>query len=109
VSFARYDIIVVPFPFTDRAATRRRPALVLSNAEWNRASGHLICAMITSAQASAWPQDVSITDLASAGLRTPCLVRAKLFTLNVTLVIRRAGQLCATDAARAQAALAACF
>jgi len=104
-ALARYDVIVVPFPFTDRAASRRRPALVLSEAGWNAASGHAICAMITSARQSAWPLDVPINDLASAGLGTPCLVRMKLFTLDRALVLRRTGTLGAGDAARVAAAV----
>ena len=31
VTFEAYDVVVVPFPFSDRAASKRRPALVLSD------------------------------------------------------------------------------
>ena len=31
MSFERYAVVRVPFPFTDRAATKNRPALVLSD------------------------------------------------------------------------------
>ena len=106
---ARFDVIVVPFPFTDQAASRRRPALILSNPAWNTASGHAICAMITSARQSGWPLDVPITDLASAGLTTPCLVRMKLFTLDNKLIVRRAGALGQGDAAAVTAAIEQCL
>jgi mRNA interferase MazF len=65
--------------------------------------------MITSARQSAWPQDVAVTDLASAGLDMACLVRMKLFILDAGLIIRRAGQLGPADAAKVAAALAACL
>lgn len=104
-ALARHDVIVVPFPFTDSAASRRRPALVLSSAGWNEASGHLVCAMITSARQSAWPLDVPVTDLASAGLTTACVVRMKLFTLDQRLVLRRACALGARDAGQVAQAL----
>ena len=107
MSFARFDVVIVPFPFTDRPVTRRRPALVVSNAEWNAASGHVVAAMITSARQSAWPHDVLVTDRAAAGLTAPCVVRMKLFTLEAGLVIRRAGTLARDDAAAVEAALAA--
>ena len=106
---ARFEIIVVPFPFTDKATSRRRPALVLSNVIWNTASGHVICAMITSARQSAWPMDVPISDLASAGLTTPCLVRMKLFTLDAGLIVRCTGVLGSGDAVAVESALGRCL
>lgn len=106
MGWARLDVVIVPFPFTDRPVVRRRPALVVSATEWNAASSHAVCAMITSARQSAWPRDVPLTDLATAGLTAPCVVRLKLFTLEAGLVIRRAGVLGAADAAGVEAALA---
>lgn len=105
MSYARFDVVIVPFPFTDRPVVRRRPALVVSAATWNAASGHVVAAMITSARQSAWPRDVPIGDLAAAGLKAACVVRAKLFTLEAGLVIRRAGSLADGDAAGVKAAL----
>jgi len=105
VIFDAGDVIIVPFPFTDRTTTKRRPALVLSNAAFNTATGHIIAAMITSAKQSAWASDVAITDLAAAGLAVPCVVRMKLFTLEAGLVVRSAGRLGAGDAAEVQGAL----
>lgn len=34
-----FDVVVVPFPFTDRRAAKRRPALALSSAGFNRGCG----------------------------------------------------------------------
>ena len=98
-----FDIVVVPFPFTDRAATKRRPALVLSNTRFNQQAQHVVMAMITSADQFAWPGDCPIHDLTAAGLTTACLVRLKLFTLDERLVIRRAGALAAADQKKLQA------
>ena len=84
----QYDIVVVPFPFTDRRATKRRPALALSTAEFSAEAGHTVLAMITSADNPDWPLDVLI-DSVRAGLRAASKVRMKLFTLD-NRVIRRA-------------------
>ncbi len=97
-----FDIVVVPFPFTDRATTKRRPALVLSNAQFNQQAQHAVMAMITSADQFAWLGDCPIHDLTAAGLTTACLVRLKLFTLDERLVIRRAGALAAADQKKLQ-------
>ncbi len=92
-----FDVVVVPFPFTDRQASKRRPALVLSNSAFNASAQHSVLAMITSADQSAWPGDHAIQDLTGAGLSTPCVVRLKLFTLDHRLVIRQCGVLGVAD------------
>ena len=104
MSLEAFDVVVVPFPFTNRNATKRRPALVLSNRLFNNDSEHSVLAMITSAEQSSWPGDMAITDLESAGLTTDCLIRMKLFTLDDRLIIRKAGSLAATDQKKLRAA-----
>jgi mRNA interferase MazF len=87
-----YDVVVVPFPFTDRRTSKRRPALALSSEAFNDESGHTVLAMITSAANPAWPMDVSIEPV-EAGLRAPSKVRLKLFTLDNRLILRKVGSL----------------
>ena len=98
MTFEAFDVVVVPFPFTDRSTRKRRPALVLSDARaFNKKMGQSVLAMITSARNSDWPLDVSIENLDSAGLPSASVVRMKLFTLDDQLVIRKAGSLAETD------------
>jgi mRNA interferase MazF len=92
-----FDVVVLPFPFTDSGSTKRRPALVVSNSTFNGAQKHSVLAMITSADHSDWFADSPILDLEAAGLPQPCLVRFKLFTLDHRLVIRVAGSLGTQD------------
>ena len=55
VTFDAFDVVVAPFSFTDRAASKRRPALVLSErSAFNASAGHVVIAMITSAPHSKW-------------------------------------------------------
>jgi len=91
------DVAVVPFPFVDLAADKRRPSLILSQRSFNETHGHSICAMITTAARSKWPSDVAIEGLKSAGLNRPCVVRWKLFTLPNDLILKRAGRLATRD------------
>lgn len=93
-----FDVVVVPFPFTDRATTKRRPALVVSDsAAFNAKVGQSVLAMITSASHADWPLDTRITDLPTAGLSTASVVRMKLFTLDHQLIVRKAGALATRD------------
>jgi len=87
------DVVVVPFPFVDIAAEKRRPSLILSRRDFNRSSGHSICAMITTANQTRWSSDITIGDLATAGLPRACVVRWKLFTLPNDIILRHAGKL----------------
>ncbi|MEM9155465.1 MAG: type II toxin-antitoxin system PemK/MazF family toxin [Cyanobacteria bacterium P01_F01_bin.33] len=93
-TFKRFDVVIVPFPFTDRTASKRRPAVVLSDERaFNAVIGHSLLAMITTAAHSQWPLDMPLSDLASTGLKEPSIVRMKLFTLDDSLILKAIGQL----------------
>ena len=45
MDYDRFDVVIVPFPFTDKAQAKRRPALVVSaNAAFNKKTGHSVMA-----------------------------------------------------------------
>lgn len=98
--FAPFDIVIVPFPYTDHLAEKRRPALVVSTSSL-RPFRLLWVAMITSAKNDPWACDVAIRDLAKAGLPAPSVVRpAKIACIDPGRVVRRTGRL---DAAGSRA------
>ena len=99
------DVVLVPFPFVDLPVARRRPAVVVSGRRFNEAQQQSVLAMVTTATASTWMSDTPLTDLASAGLRTSCVVRLKLFTLENRLLERRLGVLGSADGAAVRQAL----
>ena len=81
------DVVVVPFPFTNLARAKRRPAFVLAAL----ADGDYIFCQITS---RAWPQAIPLrmSDVSEGTLPHDSYVRAeKLFTGNQTLVLSRVG------------------
>lgn len=98
------DVVVVPFPFSERAGMKRRPALTLSGRPFNEA-GQTIFAMVTTKGHVPWPGDVAIEFLEAAGLTHPCMVRLKLFTLDNRLILKRAGALAKTDLEALRASL----
>jgi mRNA interferase MazF len=114
VTYDAWDVVVARFPFSDLAAVKVRPALVLSQRGFCEVHDHAVLAMITTARSSSWPSDVAIGDLARAGLPAPSVVRMKLFTLDLRLVVRRIGALAdnerhAVTASLEQAVAAAAF
>lgn len=101
VTYNAFDVVVVPFPFTDSTTSKRRPALILSAGEtFNQPVGQAVMAMITSAKNSDWPLDVEIQNLDAAGLPSASIIRMKLFTLDERLIVRKAGTLESRDQAK---------
>jgi mRNA interferase MazF len=99
-----WDVVVVPFPFTDRPITKRRPALTISTRTFN-SRGHSILAMITSKADPEWPGDTALRDHQTAGLPLRSLVRLKIFTLDNRLIVKIAGKLSEVDRKRVTAQL----
>jgi mRNA interferase MazF len=95
--YPSFSLVRVPFPFTDRAVQKRRPALVVSAPDFQNQSGHLVLAMVTTANQSSWPLDWPIQELEGTGLPKPCLVRLKLFSLDERLILGRLGALADQD------------
>jgi mRNA interferase MazF len=110
VTFKQFDVVIVPFPFTDTANQKRRPALVISDhSVFNATMGRSIMAMITTASHSPWALDINILDLPSAGLTHPSVIRMKLFTLDDVLVTKRVGALSQVDREATQRVIAKLF
>lgn len=108
VTFERFAVVRVPFPFSDRQATKNRPAVILSNPlTFNTRAGHSVMAMVTSEGNPPWPLDCSLSDIVAAGLPAPSRVRFKLFTLDHRLVRGELGRLAKADADAVEASLAA--
>ena len=91
--FDAFDIVVVPFPYSDRLTEKRRPALVISNKRLE-SLGVIWVAMITSAENERWPGDVPIGDVVRAGLPAPSIIRpAKIACFDPGRIARRVGKL----------------
>jgi mRNA interferase MazF len=99
MAFDAGDVVIVPFPFSHIALAKSRPALVLSAEADNTACGATVLAIVTTAADSAWPRDTRLEDWRGYGLRGPCVVRAKFFTLDNRLITRRLASLSERDRA----------
>ncbi|MES1203289.1 MAG: type II toxin-antitoxin system PemK/MazF family toxin [Pseudomonadota bacterium] len=92
--FAQWDIVILPFPYADKLAEKRRPGLVISGDTLFDDHGLLWVAMITSAKNADRPGDIPIQNLKSAGLPVASLIRpSKVATIEPARVLRRAGAL----------------
>lgn len=91
LSVRSFDVVVVPFPFSDTPGmVKPRPALVISS-DSHRRTGQVVVAMITSAETT-WAGDVDIANWEEVGLPKPSKVRtAKLATFDLGAIHRRLG------------------
>ncbi|MBI2919940.1 MAG: type II toxin-antitoxin system PemK/MazF family toxin [Planctomycetes bacterium] len=91
-------ILLVPFPYTDQTASKKRPAVVVSSDAYNRSHSDYIVAAVTS-QLSRPEElgDVAITNWRQAGLLKPSCVKSVLTTISRTIVMARLGRLVAAD------------
>ena len=94
----RWDVGLVPFPFTDKNGLKKRPALALSPRAFNEETGVTILAMITKAELSRRPGDYVVTDWRAAGLLIPSIVRLKIFSIENSLILKLLGRLRTRDA-----------
>jgi mRNA interferase MazF len=73
--FEPYSIVAVPFPYVERDAVKRRPALVVSVPALAERYGLAWVLMITSARNAPWEGDIDVDDLGLAGLHKPSVIR----------------------------------
>jgi len=104
--FRPFDVVAIAVG--EGAETRRRPALVVSSPDFEKATGLVWIAMITSSAHDKQYGDIPIGDQAAAGLPIPSVIRAaKLTTLAVSKIQRRLGSLDGADRVGARIALRA--
>jgi len=101
-----WDIVLVPFPYTERAHAKVRPAVVISASTLATATSMHYVAMITNAAHRPWIGDVPVSDLREAGLPVESVVRpAKIATIDEQALIRVIGTLPKADRARVGASI----
>ena len=93
MTYEPYSLVIVPFPFTDKVQTKKRPALVLSSIDHQSDTDHITLMMITSAKHSSWKNDYQIEDIEISGLSSPSIIRQKIFTIDSRLIIEKLGKL----------------
>jgi mRNA interferase MazF len=90
-NFKKWEIILVPFPFTDLTTNKKRPALIVSNNNYNK-SDNLIIALITS-NIRDFQDDYKIIKWSEAGLPKESMIKMKFATVDKSIIIKKLGTL----------------
>lgn len=94
MTFDRWDVVAVEYPFVESYETKRRPALVVSTEALHSRHSVYWLIMITTAKAGVRADDVRIGDPAAAGLPEDCVIRVpRIATLGAAQITRRLGSL----------------
>ena len=85
------EIVLIPFPFSDKNTTKKRPVLLLSDEDHRR---DIICLALTSSPQQTLAYPLKVNSLIQNELPKPSWVRlTKVYTLNSANVIGTFGEL----------------
>jgi len=101
------DIVLVPFPFTDQSASKKRPAVIVSSAAYHRSRPDVIVMAIRSQilRPAGAVGEVLIADWRGAGLPKASLIKPVLATIEHGLILRTLGALQGADVQSLRSAL----
>ncbi|HZF39476.1 MAG TPA: type II toxin-antitoxin system PemK/MazF family toxin [Blastocatellia bacterium] len=89
--FVKGDVVVVPFPFSDLSANKRRPALVVAALTGDDV---ILCQITSRSVTDSYAIPFSKTDFSSGGLQQDSNARPnRLFTADSSIVLYQAGKL----------------
>jgi mRNA interferase MazF len=87
--FVKGDVVVVPFPFSNLSASKKRPALVVAPLDGDDL---VLCQITSQERFDRYSVSLLRTDFATGDLPHESTIRPnRLFTADSNIVIRRAG------------------
>lgn len=99
ITYKKWDIVLLPFPFTDLTAAKKRPGLIISPDEYNDKSDVIIAFITSKLDLEHRLGDYRITQWKQAGLPKPSMIRMKFATIAKVIIIKKLGKLTSKDIA----------
>ena len=91
--YKRWEIVLVPFPFTDLSSAKRRPALIVSPDNYNTGKDLIIAYITSQTNLPARLGDYDLRNWKEAGLPKPSKLRMKFATLDKSIIVKKLGAL----------------
>ena len=92
------DVVLVEFPFTNLQDTKQRPAVVISQNDYNAGRPDVILMAVTSqVRLPLTVGEVLLTDWQEAGLLLPSMLKPVIATVQQDIIKRVLGQLSPSD------------
>ncbi len=98
MTYRRWDVVAVHYPFIEGTEAKKRPALIVSSEALYEAHRVYWAAMITTAKAGVRPGDIAIADCRKAGLPEDCVIRlSRVTTVSDAQISHRTGAVVPKD------------
>ncbi len=95
--YKKWDIVLVPFPFTNLKTIKKRPALIISPDEYNEKLDVVIAFITSNLDSDYCPGDYNIQEWRKSNLPKPSMIRMKFATIDKSIIVRKLGQLTDKD------------
>lgn len=92
-TYKRGEVVIVPFPYTDRSGYKKRPAVIVSSDTFNNSRQDCIVIPISGRLVNIMPEDYTLKDWSTAGLLKPSIAKAILLTVHQNTILSRLGHL----------------
>ena len=99
-AYKKWNIILVPFPFTDLKAVKKRPALIISPDEYNEKMDIVIVFITSKLDSEYRLGDYKILEWKKSNLPKPSLIRMKFATIDKSIIVKKIGKLSEKDVKR---------
>ncbi|HSK72809.1 MAG TPA: type II toxin-antitoxin system PemK/MazF family toxin [Pyrinomonadaceae bacterium] len=91
ITYKQREIVLVPFPYSDLTASKRRPVLIVSNDDYNQNFQDVVVCVITSSRhLDSYSIELKNDDLEMGVLPETSIVKThKLFTIHQSKIIKK--------------------
>ena len=89
MNYKKWDIVLVPFPFTDLATIKKRPALIISPDDYNKSMDVVIAFITSKLDLEHRIGDYKIKAWSKSNLPKPSMLRMKFATIDKSIIIKK--------------------
>ena len=91
MTYNQWEIVLLPFPYTDLSAKKRRPGVILSPTGYDAGADVVILFLTSNLKSESKPGDYELTQWEHANLPKPSKIRMKFMTLDKSLILKKIG------------------
>ena len=97
MTYEPWDIVLLPFPYTNLTSSKRRPAVVISPQSYNSGLDIILLFLTSNLKSEQKEGDYILNEWQEAGLPKPSKTRMKIMTLDKDFVVKKIGEIQSLD------------